>query len=189
MDRHALAVPARDGPPAEPGCVRIGWCDAGLLARFEFVDGDVQTSAAADNQLHYELGDTAEWFLKPPGGTHYWEFYATPNGFRTAMAWEGSGPRESIAWEPLAGVRVATATRDDGWTADLLVPDALLRSRGDAWGPGTAWTTLAARYNHGESGPEAAEKTCFPPLPETDFHRVGDYARLVPATPGNVRRP
>ena len=178
---HPLSRPGGGGTPDEPAAVRFGWCEAGLLARFEFTDSDVSTAASADNQLHYDLGDTAEWFLKPPGGTHYWEFYATPNGFRTAMAWEGPGPRESIAWEPLAGVRVAAEITSAGWTADLLVPGSLLGSRGDRWGCETSWTTLAARYNHGVGGSGASgtvQHSCFPPLPVVDFHRTDDYAEL-----------
>ncbi|BAM03022.1 DOMON domain-containing protein [Phycisphaera mikurensis] len=177
VDTHPLSSPGGGGPPAEPGRVRFGWCAAGLLARFEFADAEVCTSASADNQLHYELGDTAEWFLKPADADHYWEFYATPHGHRTAMCWTGPDRSGDVPYEPLDGVRVASATTGDGWVSDLLVPAPLLCSRGDAWGPGSAWTTLAARYDHAAAGRPAL--SCFPRLPVADFHRTRDFAALT----------
>ncbi len=159
------------------------------------IDREVRTTASRDNQHHYDLGDTVEWFLKPPGGTHYWECYATPNGYRTAMFWPRADRTEIdpfIACDHLSHIVAPTpgAVAAPGWVADLLIPASLLESQGDAWGPSTTWTTLAARYNHGlpesptrppqeKTGNDPTiELTSFPPLSAVNFHSISEYIPL-----------
>ena len=171
---HALAVPGRvggDTTPREPAVARFGWCDAGLLLRVEMTDSHVTTTASGDNQHHYKLGDTVEWFLKPPPSStplsprpasrssstsgashdgHYWECYATPTGHRTAMFWPRADRTGVDPFIPVDGMANLITTTATGWTADLLIPASMLTRHGDDWGPDAEqpWTTLAARYNH-----------------------------------------
>ncbi|MEM6332268.1 MAG: hypothetical protein AAF823_02905 [Planctomycetota bacterium] len=190
---YELTPTPKQCQPCEPGAVRFGWRQDALIARFEFVDEYVMSAATSNNQWHYELGDTAEWFLKPVGRPYYWEFYATPNAFVSAMRWPGGSRRGFDPWEDssavsietgplqdlgdLEAVRIATKARK-GWWAELTIDAALLRSKGDLLGPGSHWETLAARYNHSIANDPGPQLSCFPTLARADFHQTHAYAIL-----------
>ncbi|MEM1097178.1 MAG: hypothetical protein AAGH92_00175 [Planctomycetota bacterium] len=177
----------------ELGRVRFGWRRDAVMARFELADRFVTTSADRDNQWHYELGDTAEWFLQPIGRPYYWEFYATPNGFKSAMRWPG-GPRKGVdPWLDPEAIRVVTgcgsipfsdttgnaaAEEAEGWWAEFSIRLELLSSLGDGVGPGSAWRTLAARYDHAAPRSSNPELSCYPPLPRADFHDTDAFAPI-----------
>jgi hypothetical protein len=189
---YTLTPASSDVRLGEPGQVRFAWRDSLLSIRFELTDACVVSAASADNQWHYELGDTAEWFLQPVGRPYYWEFYATPNGFATALRWPG-GPRTGVnAWDDPSALRLATGrfsedssvtsagevARGAGWWAELSVDAALLCSAGDRVGPGSDWRTLAARYNHRVADDPSPELSCHPSLGRADFHQTSAYAAM-----------
>lgn len=93
---YPLVLPAdreRDGvrTPQEQGTVRFAWDTTHFYAAFDFADRDIVQESDEDQQHHYRTGDVAELFLKPVGAAHYWEFYVTPNGRKTAFFYPSRG--------------------------------------------------------------------------------------------------
>lgn len=68
-----------------PAIVRTGWRHDALLVFAELSDVDIFTRAARHNDRFWELGDTFEMFLQPPGGTSYVELHVTPNNLRLQL--------------------------------------------------------------------------------------------------------
>jgi hypothetical protein len=183
---HDLTLPGGDAP-ADAGRVRFLLDADGFVATFDFTDGDVVAEGTRNGELHYELGDTAELFLKPANATYYWECYATPAGYWSVLFWPGPGRRglgSSCDYTPIAPPTVEASvdgtlnkwrTRDRGWSATLRVPLIELTQYGDPM-PGE-WRVLVGRYNYSRWLPRP-ELSCWPPLPVADFHRTDDYAVL-----------
>lgn len=187
-DAPAYQLSAAGGrSPVDAGCVRFGIDASYFFARFDFDDEDIVAEGEADGLLHYELGDTAELFLKPTNETYYWEFYATPGGRWATLFWPGGGRRalpSSLNYIPKAKPELTVTldgnlndwhTRDRSWQATLRVPLLELEQHG-AKLPGD-WLVLASRYNYSRwlARPEL---TSFPALPVADFHRTSDYVPL-----------
>lgn len=197
---HPLRTPgnAGGGKISPSGSVQFYRTATHVAAAFVFDDRAVVTRATRDNDWHYEQGDTAEWFLRPPGRSYYWEFYVTPNGHKTAMHWER---RPQAGVDPFidpAGVRVAAGcipgssagSASSGWWARIEVAVDLLESRGDRLEDGP-WTTLAARYDYDRAPPaadpheaksaadtQAPALSSYPRLPRPDFHDLEHFAPL-----------
>ena len=71
-----------DALPAERAHAFVGVSAASLYFYVYVRDSDISSSATADNQKMWTLGDVAEFFIKPGGGrTDYWEIHITPNDF------------------------------------------------------------------------------------------------------------
>ena len=171
--RYELNLPGPPGSAREPGFVSFGWNDSHLVARYVLVDRVITTEADRDNQLHYELGDTVEWFIKPADQPLYWEFYATPNGYRTAMLWAEPWARRRGVIHYIEPDHVAVNVgRWDGsqpgydfvgnpdltgWWAELSVGRDLLESNGSFRFDGQRWASLASRYNHRADQPDPAD--------------------------------
>ncbi|MEM6460067.1 MAG: hypothetical protein AAF710_11830 [Planctomycetota bacterium] len=198
---YRLERPGDSAGALEHGAVAFGWTPEALVARFEMTDSSIVTSATRDNELHYELGDTAELFIKHADHDGYWEFYATPNGYRTAMFWEVS-PRDhepdAIPFIDPEAVEVRVGRHEIGgpsWWAEISVSRRLLGSRDGRFEVhnGT-WSVLAGRYNYGVGRTDRAEPrdpepvgtlkrrhlelTSFPRLPRADFHMLQHFAEL-----------
>lgn len=187
---HPLRIPASGAAPQEPGTVRFAWSATHFYAAFEFTDRDVVQENDEDQQHHYRSGDVAELFLKPAGAAHYWEFYATPNGRKSAFFFPGRGRlglASNFAYQ--SGIEVAAHVRgtlndwrddDESWTAEVAIPLEELAAAGVPLDPQHPWTVLAARYNYGRhlttSGPELSS---FPGLSRVSFHLHEEYAPIV----------
>ena len=72
-------------PGFAPGHVRTGWREDSLRQFAELTDHDIFSNATAVNQRMWELGDTLEVFLRPPGQAEYVEFHVTPNNQRLQL--------------------------------------------------------------------------------------------------------
>lgn len=89
--RSAEPIPLRQAwrgaPEADfaPATVRTGWRDGSLLVFAELTDVDVFTRAQQHNERFWELGDTFEIFLQPPGGSNYVELHVAPNNLRLQL--------------------------------------------------------------------------------------------------------
>ncbi|MEM1099623.1 MAG: hypothetical protein AAGH92_12645 [Planctomycetota bacterium] len=189
-----LLISATPGRPlTEAGRVQFGWRNDSLHARFVFCDTAIVTSASRDNEWHYEMGDTAEWFLQFNEGPEYWEFYATPNGFKSAIRWPGGSRKGLEPWCDLSGVWLETgrfeagrhsdrfteaASGLSGWWAEMSVAASFLLGAGGQLEQGSGWRTLVGRYNHRQPSDERPELSCFPPLPRADFHCTDAYTSL-----------
>ena len=145
-----------------PGFVGVGWRDGIFWVRAVLDDDCLTTSATADNQNLWTLGDVFELFLRPMEGEVYYELHVAPSGHRLQLRFpdadminrlrEGKDRREDLlvdepiftfttrtvpgGWEILAGVPAATF----GWPAGDLSGRELLASfsRYDYSGDGSA---------------------------------------------------
>ncbi len=181
------ARPDGDTTPHEAGTVRFARDSRCFYAAFDFTDRDIVQESDQDQQHHYRTGDVAELFLKPLGGTHYWELYATPNGRKTAFFFPGRG-RLGLpsSFTYTSELRVAARVdgtlndwkrEDRGWTAEMAIPLAELAAAGVPLDEEHPWSVLAGRYNYGLQLPRV-ELSSFPALPETNYHLYERYRRL-----------
>jgi hypothetical protein len=171
----------------ESGTVQLAWDDTNLYFAFHFEDSDLVAEGLEDGLHHYRSGDVAEVFLKPAQQTWYWELYVTPGGKKSSFWLPGRGRRgleSNFVYE--CGLRVAARNkgtlndwkdRDESWTAEMAMPIADLKSRGDALGPDSEWLIFFNRYNFSRFLPEK-EQTMCPPLRNHDNHLYEDYSPL-----------
>ncbi len=173
----------------ESGSVRFAWDENNVYVAVTYTDSDIVAEGTQDEQLHFNMGDVAEVFLKPGGNTCYWELYVTPHGNKSTLFFPGRG-RMGLpgSIEYSSGLQVgakvngtldAWQDNDEGWTAELAIPVKDLTAYGDAFGPGSDWRVLVARYNYSKNlniiGPELS---MTPQLPQTFFHLTDGYAKL-----------
>jgi hypothetical protein len=174
----------------EGGQVQFAWDGQHFYVGIRFLDSDVVAEGQRDQMHHFETGDVAELFLRPPGKTYYWELYSTPHGKRTSYFMPGRGriglpsnftyEMDFAVASTVQGTLNDWRSRDESWTTELKIPIRELERHGDRFAPGQAWTVLVARYNYSRflkqhRGPELS--SC-PGLPVTDWHYLDGYAEL-----------
>ncbi len=177
-----------DPPLKEPGAVRLLWDADYLYVGVKYSDSDVVQEGATNQTPLYGTGDLVEVFLKPATSTWYWEIYGTPNGLQSVFWFASPGRRllSSIKNHAMRDLKVAAEVRgtlndwrdrDDYWTAELAIPAKELTQYGDAFGPGSDWRILIARYNYAIGLPEC-ELSMAPQLTRTVFRLLDEYAVL-----------
>jgi len=194
-EAYVLRVPADRGDapvdriPAEGGTVRFAHDERFLYIAFDLIDRDIVQENDQDQQDHFNSGDVAEVFLKPQAAEHYWEFYVTPQGRRTAYFFPGRG-RAGLAsnLKYQARIRVAAQVQgelnewsgvDQGWTAEIAVPLDELAAAGVPLDDQHPWIMLAGRYNYGaQVSTIGAEISSYPGLSQGRFHRYEQWAPL-----------
>lgn len=170
--------------PQEQGVARIGASEAGLAVYVRFEDSDIFSTATADQQRMWQLGDVAEVFVKPGRDrTDYWEVHVTPNGFLMDLhipSREGMRSGEH-SWEeiiaPESGATFHTLVAHGWWSAELTIPWSAFGLEGRP-SPGTTWQFAVCRYNY-NGGLEDPELSSTAPLTQASFHRYEDYMDLV----------
>ncbi len=174
----------------EPGEARLAWDDKYFYVGIKFIDSDIVQESNEDQQHFYTNGDLVEIFLKPEKSTWYWEIYGTPNAKKTVFWFPGRG-RIGVksSWDPgmnLDEVLVAAQIkgtfndwrdRDEYWTLEMAIPVSGLTAHGDAFGPGSDWRILVARYNYSRYLSQR-ELTMVPQLSVTNYHLLEEYATL-----------
>ena len=174
-------------PVQENGEARLAWDDDHLYIAMDFVDTDVVAEGKHDNEMHINLGDVGEVFIKPDTNTVYWELYVTPRGKKSTFflpSWARFLPScfdyemEMTVAASVQGTLNDWTDRDQGWTAEMAIPRTELERYGDTF-PDSGWTILVSRYNYGrylnQQGPEL---TMMPRLPKTNFHYIPGYAQI-----------
>ena len=111
--------------PREAGVARIGASSKGLSVHVRYEDSDIFSTATANQQRMWQLGDVVEVFVKPGlDRTDYWEVHVTPNAFlmdlhipsRPGMQTGEHTWEEIIA--PESGTTYRTKVGDGWWAAD-----------------------------------------------------------------------
>ena len=182
--RYALSAAKDRSAPGtiEAGEFRFAWNEDEFYVGVRFEDRDLIARGEKDQLHHYKLGDLVEVFLKPEGQSWYWELYATPRGKKTSF-WL---PKHKKLTLRDCGLRVAaqcngtlndSGNRDQGWTAEMAMPMADLRSPGAEAPSESAWRVLVARYDYSEDRARP-EFSMAPPLSRTDYHLLDEYGRL-----------
>ena len=174
--------------PTESGHAYVGAAEAGLCFYTYFQDSDVFSTATADNQKMWTLGDVVEFFIKPGlDQSEYWEIHVTPNDFILDIYIPVRGKMQSgeITWDALlapesgATKRVEVGDDDDGchWAVELIIPWQAfdLTSRPVS---GVIWPFAVCRYNYnqGLADPELSS-TALLTIPS--FHQYEDFTQLV----------
>ncbi len=84
LGQHWLAQ--RD-PNFRAGHVRAGWIECALWVYAHLDDDDIFNAATEFNQLLCESGDCFEIFLRPAGGSVYYEFHISPENQVLQLRW------------------------------------------------------------------------------------------------------
>jgi len=175
----------------EEGYVQLAWNENYLYIGIKFYDSDITQENEENQQHHYRNGDLVELFLKPEKNTWYWEIYGTPNGKKTVFWFPGRGRLGMESHyqavmnldDIFIGVQIKGTLnnwkdRDDYWTLEMAIPVKELTKYGDAFGPGSEWRILIARYNYSRYLPWK-ELSMIPQLSMTNYHLLEEYGRLV----------
>ena len=183
---HKPNRPAND-PPFEGGRVTLFQDGTALYVGATLTDSDIVQNDPRDQQRHYETGDVVEVFLKPEGETWYWEYYATPNGARTAMFHPGRGRyqlRDALNY--VSSFRSAVTVdgtlndwrdRDSVWHVEFAIPLRELMRPDASGGVPEVWRIAIGRYNYSRYLPQM-ELSVYPLLPRMDFHGHEHWARF-----------
>ena len=173
-----------DALPKETGVARIGATEEGLSVHVRFEDSDVFSTATANQQRMWTLGDVVEVFAKPGRDqSSYWEVHVTPNGFLMDLHIPSRAGMQSgeHSWEemiaPESGTTYQVNVDDGGWSAELTIPWSAfdIDGRPEA---GTVWQIAVCRYNY-NGGLESHELSSTAPLTQASYHRYEEYTDLA----------
>ena len=173
-----------DALPVETGIARIGATTKGLSVHIRYEDSDIFSTATANQQRMWQLGDVAEVFVKPGlDRTDYWEVHVTPNNFLMDLSIPSRSGMQSgeHSWEdiisPESGTVFQTHVTDGAWVAELTIPWSAFGVAGIPES-GTTWQFAVCRYNY-NGGLEDPELSSTAPLSKRSFHFYEDYTDLT----------
>lgn len=146
--------------PSERAVVRYLCDPEHLFVRVDAQDSDVMTSAYANDQFNYQLGDLVELFAKPKDHPYYWEIYGTPNGHYTRFYFKAKGTLNLPSSFAPGKFKVDMINKIDGtlnnhfdrdklWQIILIIPRSELEKNGCSFSAPQRWTLMTARYNYG----------------------------------------
>lgn len=184
------ALPLRrywEGPqalPREAGSARVGAAADGLSFLVDFQDSDIFSTATADQQKMWTLGDVAELFVKPgTARSDYWEIHVTPNDFLMDLHIPDRQrfTTGQVTWDeviaPSSHTRKRVQVLEGRWVAEIVVPWAAFGLHGPP-PPGTAWQFAVCRYNY-NGGLANPEHSATAHLTAPGYHRYEEYSNLV----------
>jgi hypothetical protein len=173
-----------DEMPQEAGVARIGASSAGLSVHVRYEDSDIFSTATANQQRMWQLGDVVEVFVKPGvDRTDYWEVHVTPNAFYMDLHIPSRAGMQSgeHTWEdiitPESGTTYQAKVDDGWWSAELTIPWSAFDEAGVP-AAGTVWQVAVCRYNY-NGGLEDPELSSTAPLTQRSFHHYEDYTDLA----------
>ena len=173
-----------DAMPTEKALASVGAAATGLSFYVCLQDSDIFSTATADNQKMWMLGDVAEFFVKPGvERSDYWEIHVTPNDFIMDIH---IPDRErfmdgTITWDeviaPDSGAEKRVQVLDGSWAVELCIP---WRAFGMETVPpaGTVWQIAVCRYNC-SGGLEDPELSSTARFTEPGFHRYEEFTDLL----------
>ncbi|MBC7367490.1 MAG: carbohydrate-binding family 9-like protein, partial [Undibacterium sp.] len=151
-----------------------------LLVSATLSDDHITTTATANQQFLWKLGDTFELFLQAEGRPDYHEFQFSPEGHclqlhyphRTADRTRGLDDylRPTLIGEH--AVQIETSARR--WRLSIRLP--LARLLPPAVPPPRVWAFNACRYDYHADGTFTLSATT--PLSRPDFHRVAEWTQI-----------
>ena len=169
--------------PSEDGTAYVGATEEFLVFYACFQDSDIFSHATDDNQKMWELGDVAEFFIKPENNqTDYWEIHVTPNDFMLDLHIPDRDQFFSggVSWEqvstPNSHAIKRVAVMDGKWSVELSIP----------WGTfglhsppprGSVWRIAICRYNY-NGGMNQPEHSSTAALTKLNFHQHENYMKL-----------
>ena len=181
LRRHWLAP---DAMPVEGGVALVGAAAEGLSFYTRYVDSDIFSTATADDQKMWTLGDVAEVFVKPGVNRNdYWELHVTPNDFIMDIHIPDRARFQAgkITWNdviaPSSGATRRTGVFDGHWCVELCVPWSAFDCP-DIPAAGATWQFAVCRYNY-NGGLDNPEHSSTAPLTNSSFHHYEDFDALA----------
>lgn len=180
-----LAIPEKD---FAPGIVRTGWRENSLLVFADLSDTDVFTQAKRHNDRFWELGDTFEMFLQPPGQEAYVELHVAPNNLRLQLRFaKPPSPRDAdpfgsaLIHDQVFDSRTWVKPEKHGWCAFAEIPLlALIERQGLGPAPvlsSSTWRFSFSRYD-ATRGREHPVISSSSPHSKPAFHRPDEWGHL-----------
>jgi hypothetical protein len=170
--------------PMEAGVARIGATSLGLAVHVRYEDSDVFSTATANQQRMWTLGDVVEVFVRPGREqSAYWEVHVTPNEFLMDLYIPSRAGMQSgeHTWEdmitPESGTVYQAYIDDGSWSAELTIPWSAFGQSGIP-AEGTTWQFAVCRYNY-NGGLEGEELSSTAPLSQRNYHLVDEYMDLT----------
>ena len=168
------------------GIVHLGWRETRLIVAASLDDDIIFTQATADNQRLWELGDVFEIFLRDAEREGYLELHIAPGDKRLQLQFpsrqtvidlrSGLGRLEDfIVKESLFDFRTRKAA--GRWKLIALIPASSLGLKVASLKGRTVFASFS-RYDYGSDGGPAVLSSTSPHA-KPDFHRQGDWTRLV----------
>ena len=175
----------------EKSWVKVLYDDKYLYVAGFLEDNDIMSFAQADQDLLYQNADTFEFFMWPEDGMHYWEIYATPDGFKTSLFYPSGGMAQykgklgdGVLMKGLEVVSQINGSlnvhsdHDQNWTTEIRIPLSELEAKGVKFSPDKRWRFLAGRYNYAHRLFKR-QVSCFPEQPAHNFHMRMYYAPVL----------
>lgn len=165
-----------------PATVRTGWQDGSLFVFAELTDIDVFTRARQHNERFWELGDTFEMFLQPPGGSDYFELHVAPNNLRLQLRFARPPTPEDA--DPFVTALIHRNTFDSRtwvspepglWCVFAEIPATALI--GPTPLAGSTWRFSFSRYDY-TRGREEPVISSSSPHSQPAFHRPHEWGEL-----------
>ena len=173
-----------DAFPQETAHAFVGAADEGLSFYVSLHDSDIFSTATADDQKMWTLGDVAEFFVKPgTDRSDYWEIHITPNDFimdihiPDRQQFTGG----AVTWDEVIAPKSHTSKRvqvaQGRWTVEICIPWQAFGLQAPP-PTGTSWQFAVCRYNYnrGLDDPEHSSTAHFT---EPGFHRYEEFTDLV----------
>ena len=170
--------------PVENGHAYVGAAEVGICLYTYYQDSDIFSTATADDQKMWTLGDVAEFFIKPGlDRNEYWELHVTPNDFIMDIYIPDRAKMQSgeITWDevlaPESGASKRVQIADGHWAVELCIPwqafdlDSMPVS-------GVTWQFAVCRYNYNQ-GLDDPELSSTALLTTPGFHQYEDFTHLV----------
>ena len=171
-----------------PGIVRTGWRENSLFVFADLSDTDVVTQAKRHNDRFWELGDTFEIFLQPPGQEAYVELHVAPNNLRLQLRFaKPPTPKEAdtfasaLIHEQAFDSQTWVKPDKRGWIVFADIPLMTLIER-QALGPATVLSSSTWRFSFGRydatRGREHPVISSSSPHTKLAFHRPQEWGHL-----------
>ncbi len=167
--------------PSQNGVAVFSWSSQGLTARVAMSDKSISNNALGPKEKTWELGDVVEFFVKPSGGSQYYEFHVTPHNVlldlriesadKVAEAWERRYQYQSLA-------KSRTMVSEGAWLAHLFVPWSAI---GIKPAPGTEFSFAVCRYNYLNYNKNShnIEYSSTASLTQLNYHRPWEWQVAV----------
>ncbi|MDX2079845.1 MAG: hypothetical protein SFU53_03605 [Terrimicrobiaceae bacterium] len=165
------------------GTVRLAWEPGALWVMAELVDDEIWSTATADSQRLWEMGDVFEMFLQVEGRDDYVEMHVAPHGFRMhlrldtemfrAMANEEREFDGALVRPP--AFEAKTLVLDGQWVVEARVPASEVHPNGRI-SPGDRWLASFCRYDARAEGSAVLSSTS--PHRICGFHRRAEWRSI-----------
>lgn len=161
-----------------PGHVWLAAAHDRLLVMAELPDLGILTSATADHQHLWELGDVFEILIQALPGSGYFEFQIAPNGCLLQLRYPQSGLPlaqgiEQYVWrEPCVDRAVARDEAASVWRVAAAIPARPLLDWSEG-STGSHWRAAFCRYDYADAEHFVLSSTA--PLAAPSFHRLDEW--------------